>query len=113
MIIVVDCTYLEVDKVHSILMGYDENKTLHSNFVWWNPFTWNSLPDVQTDPKYTLKMEYNRGPMVYTYTTTNPDYQPLKEKFRKIVEQLKMQSDAQNQELLDRLFEEALKGDSK
>lgn len=113
MIIVVNETYLDVDKVNSILMGYEENKTIHSNVVWWNPFTWNSLPEVRTDPKYVLKMEYSRGPLMYTYTSTNPDYRYLKDKFRRIVEQLKMQSDAQNQEMLDKLFEEALKGDSK
>jgi len=107
-ILIVDETYLDFDKVRSILITYEENKTIRSNVVWWNPFTWGSFPTVESDPTYVLKMEYIRGHEVWTFTCRNTDITTLRTKFKKIVDQLKMQVDVQNQEMLDKLFEAAI-----
>lgn len=114
MILIVDDTYLSLDKVNSIILRYEENKKIISNVKLWNPFTWFTLPTVTTDPMFLLVMDYTRGDRNWQYTEKHTDHIRLRAKFKKIVEQLKMQVDVQNQEMLDRLFETALtSGDTK
>lgn len=60
MIVIVGETYLDLDKVNSILIRYEQNKTITSNVKWWNPFTWGMLPTVTDDPNYVLTMDYTR-----------------------------------------------------
>jgi hypothetical protein len=106
MIIIVDNTYLDFDKVNSILISPKPEET-KSAAVWWNPNTWGTT-EVVKDATYTLKMEYSRAGALWTYTSENKDSAYLLAKFKKIVSQLKTQVDIQNQEMLDRLFEEAV-----
>lgn len=116
MIIIVDDTYLDVDKVNSIIIKYNERKeTVVSHVKWWNPFTWSATSTKSITPSYNeLIMDYVRDDRGWTYTVKNTNYGVLQNKFKKIVEQLKMQVDVQNQEMLDKLFEATIKnGDSR
>jgi hypothetical protein len=111
MLLVSGNTMITASVIHSIIVSpiVKENKEYPRRY-WYKPETWFLEPTVTTKTLYRLTLDYVRtdGASI-RFTSESPDYGSMDKIAKEFLKQVKMQTDIANQELVDKLFEDAVK----
>jgi hypothetical protein len=111
MLLVFDTTLLTVKTVNSMYISHSDKESVGPSPVrWYNPSTWHLKPAVTKQRMHKLTVNY----VMYdqrecVYTSEAADLNVLERSAKEILKQVRMQTDIANQEMVDQLFEDALK----
>lgn len=111
MLLVFGTTMINATEVHSVMIKTltDTCKT-YPEQRWYNPKTWFLKPVIVNNERYRINIEYtSTDGKNYTFWSEFTNYVDAQNTTKEILKQMKMQTDVANQELVDKLFENAVK----
>ena len=112
MLLVFGTTLITADIVNSLYINNKKEDVVGpSPKIWYKPSTWKLKPEVTTRFTHVLTITYCTPPngLVHTFTMESADLPYIQNHAKEILKQIKMQTDIANQEMVDKLFEEAVK----
>lgn len=110
MLLMFDAILINADVVNNVYIKNRTEETVERPAKFWHkPSTWFLPPIVTKTRMYTLVLDYRQGSVEKTFTNETDNYAVLKQQAKEIIRQVKAQVDMANREMVDHLFEEALK----